>query len=90
MAALDYLHKQKILHWDLKLDNILLSDWYEVKLCDFGVSKKIKDEEKLTERIGTLAYMAPEVFNQAYKGFKSDYWSLGVAIFILMNGKAPF
>lgn len=61
-----------MLHRDVKLDNILVSQNYEIKLCDFGISCKIEHGEVKTERCGTLAYMAPEILNQKYSGFSSD------------------
>lgn len=61
------------------------------KLCDFGVSRKISPNEKITEQCGTPAYLAPEIVrDKGYYGFKADVWSLGVLLFVLVTGKMPF
>ena len=44
----------------------------------------------MTMKCGTLAFMAPEVIKKNYRGFKSDFWSLGVTLFQLKTGKTPF
>jgi len=63
------------------LDNILLDNKMRVKLCDFGVSRFMPNE-KIFERCGTPAYIAPEVINgEGYKGFGADIWSLGVLLY---------
>ena len=72
VQGLYYLHNvHRILHRDIKLDNILLTDDFQVKICDFGISKKIMNENKyLFEHIGTPAYIAPEIIKgTGYKGF---------------------
>jgi len=52
-----------------------------LKICDFGISKIIKENEMILEKSGTPAYIAPEVLNEeGYSGFASDYWSLGGCI----------
>ena len=85
-----YLHQNSILHRDIKLDNILLDKDNNLKLCDFGISLKIKKDNYHTDRCGTPAYIAPEIIKSKYKGFKSDYWSLGVTLFILLTASPPF
>lgn len=50
----------------------------------------MKETEIRNERCGTLAYMAPEILNKAYHGYASDYWSLGISLYILIFGKAPY
>jgi non-specific serine/threonine protein kinase len=88
--ALMFIHKQNILHRDIKLDNILLDKDNNLKLCDFGISLKIDKDTYYTDRCGTPAYIAPEIIKSKYKGFKSDYWSLGVTLFILLTASPPF
>lgn len=61
IEALKYCHSKKILHRDIKLDNILLTIDGVIKLCDFGVSKIVKPDEKMIEQCGTPAYIAPEI-----------------------------
>ena len=68
------IHEAGILHRDFKLDNILLDSRYSIiKICDFGVSKIIKEGEIITDQCGTPAYLAPEIIkNQGYQGFYVD------------------
>lgn len=90
LSSLSYIHKQEVLHRDIKLDNILLDKNNNLKLCDFGISLMIKNNQYYTDRCGTPAYIAPEIIKSKYKGFKSDYWSLGVTLFILLTASPPF
>ncbi len=55
------MHSKNILHRDIKLDNILLDDNFNSKICDFGVSRIMKEGEIISEKCGTPAYLAPEV-----------------------------
>ena len=70
------------MHRDIKLDNLLLDEHGLVKICDFGVSKILKEpNEKMTEQCGTPAYIAPEILkDKGYRGFGVDIWSLGCVI----------
>lgn len=72
MNAIEYLHSHSIFHRDIKLDNVLVTDAYQIKICDFGISKKVQENELLTEKCGTPAYLAPEVINQHYYPFHAD------------------
>lgn len=101
MKALHFLHKNlRIIHRDIKLDNVLLElpiPQSKIYLCDFGIAKYIGHKRTRT-CVGTLEYSAPEVFKteisgktsiQPY-GFKSDMWSLGIVTHILLSGISPF
>lgn len=91
VRALHYLHFNGILHRDIKLDNVLIDSSGQVKLCDFGVSRKMPKSELVHEHIGTPAYLAPEIVaNKGYKGFQADVWSLGVMSYIALTGQVPF
>ena len=91
VRALHYLHFNGILHRDIKLDNILIDSNGQIKICDFGVSRKMPKSELVHEHIGTPAYLAPEIVsNKGYKGFKADIWSLGVMTYIALTGQVPF
>ena len=65
-----HLSQNNILHRDIKLDNILIDKKNNVKICDFGISKKLRNDEVVFEHIGTPAYLAPEIIKEeGYFGF---------------------
>lgn len=91
VSAVNFLHKQKIAHRDLKLDNIVMSEDSEPILIDFGFSSFAKHE--FHQRCGSPHYVAPEVIiegNESYNGLISDIWSLGVILFAMILGYLPF
>jgi serine/threonine protein kinase len=91
IEGLRYIHKKNIIHRDIKLDNILIDTTNTVKICDFGVSRRIQRGEKIYERCGTPAYIAPEIYKKVgYTGFQSDVWSAGVTLYYMLSGNLPF
>lgn len=91
VQGLGYIHRKRILHRDIKLDNILLDGNGNVKIADFGVSKLVKPGDIMHEQSGTPAYIAPEILReQGYKGFKADIWSAGVVLYAMLCGTVPF
>lgn len=90
--ALKYLHKNKIIHRDLKLGNLFITDDGEIKLGDFGLAAKLEFEtEKRHTLCGTPNYIAPEILeNKEGHSFGVDIWALGVIVFTLVVGKPPF
>lgn len=91
IEALKYCHSKRILHRDIKLDNILLTVEGVVKITDFGISKQVKPGERMTEQCGTPAYIAPEILlDKGYEGFAIDVWSAGVVLYTMLHGIHPF
>ena len=91
IEGLRYIHSKKIVHRDIKLDNILIDLTNTIKICDFGVSRKISKDEIMHEHCGTPAYIAPEIFeNNGYTGFQCDIWSAGVTLYYILGGIQPF
>ena len=92
VEALRYLHGNKIIHRDVKLGNLFLSERMEVKLGDFGLATIVAFEgEKKRTVCGTPNYIAPEILdaNQGHS-YEVDVWSLGVVLYTLLVGKPPF
>lgn len=89
LSALNYMHSQKIVHRDIKLENILYEPKGQtIKLIDFGISTRIREGQFLVDRIGTPAYIAPEVLTKCYNE-KCDLWSLGIAVYVMLMKKTP-
>eukprot|EP01080_Neovahlkampfia_damariscottae_P001231 gene1231-11321_t len=94
LLGLQYLHKNKIVHRDIKGANILLTIDGNVKLADFGGSRELNDllnsKDGLSTLTGTPNYMAPEVIMETGHGRAADIWSIGCTILEMFTGKAPF
>ena len=91
ILTLQYIHNHNIVHRDIKLDNILIDLDNNIKICDFGVSKIVKNNESMIEQCGTPAYIAPEILlNRGYEGFGVDIWSAGVVLYAMLSGTVPF
>ncbi|KAF7695528.1 serine/threonine-protein kinase PLK2b isoform X2 [Silurus meridionalis] len=91
VSALKYLHDQEILHRDLKLGNLFVSDSMELKVGDFGLAAKLEPVSNRRKTIcGTPNYLSPEVLNKQGHGWESDVWALGCVMYTLLQGKPPF
>lgn len=89
------MDKQGMCHRDLKLENLLLSgNPPKLKICDFGYSKSLKWQSKAKSKVGTAAYIAPEVITAQrgsnYNGNAVDVWSSGVVLHTMLAGMYPF
>lgn len=88
--AIEYMHSLNFINRDIKPENIVLDDNYNVKLCDFGWSCHMNDEKHRQSRAGTYAYMSPECLIGSYQDKKSDVWSLGILLYELFYNKEPY
>lgn len=89
--ALKHIHDKKILHRDLKSQNIFLTKNGLVKLGDFGIAKCLSYTlEKAKTVVGTPYYLSPEIVENKPYSFKSDIWSLGVLLYEMVCLKMPF
>ena len=87
-----------MLHRDIKPENILLDEFNNVKLTDFGLAKEIKGAERLYECVGTPGYLAPEVLEAGMcernecdgYSFEVDAWACGVVMYTLLVGKSKY
>ncbi|KAH3682196.1 hypothetical protein WICPIJ_006817 [Wickerhamomyces pijperi] len=90
-SALDYLHKNNIVHRDLKIENIMISKTGDIKIIDFGLSNMYSSDHLLKTYCGSLYFAAPELLSaHPYVGPEVDVWSFGVVLFVLVCGKVPF
>jgi len=90
--AMKYLHANRVIHRDLKLGNLFLSEKMEVKVGDFGLATKLEfDGEKKRTICGTPNYIAPEILDgKVGHSCEVDVWSIGVIMYTMLVGKPPF
>jgi len=92
MSAVSFMHEHDIMHRDLKYENIMFANTNpkaEVKIIDFGLSKKYLPHESLKEGVGTVYTMSPQVLEGDYTN-KADVWAVGVLTYMLLSSQMPF
>ena len=92
VSVIYYLHNiVKIVHRDIKLENVIIDSNYDIKLIDFGLSKELESDGFLMKTLcGSGAYIAPELVERKRYTNAADIWSLGVVIYALAEGALPF
>jgi len=90
LDAIEYMHSSSVAHRDLKLENILFDENFNLRVADFGFAT-YKSIDQLKSYRGTFSYMAPEIKEgKVYRGEKVDVFSFSVILFVLVHGIFPF
>ncbi|NXK96391.1 SPEG kinase, partial [Formicarius rufipectus] len=92
LQGLEYLHGRRIVHLDIKPDNIIVSGTNALKIIDFGSAQTYNPLvlRQLGRRAGTLEYMSPEVVKGDPVGSAADVWGVGILAYIMLSGRSPF
>uniref|UniRef100_A0A4W5PI88 Striated muscle enriched protein kinase a n=1 Tax=Hucho hucho TaxID=62062 RepID=A0A4W5PI88_9TELE len=92
LQGLEYLHNRRILHLDIKPDNVMVTNLNVIKIVDFGSSQNFNplSLKQYNSGLGTLEYMSPEMVKGDVVGPPADIWSLGVLTYIMLSGRLPF
>lgn len=88
-----FLHRNNVVHLDLKPQNILLTSSRplgDIRIVDFGLSRRMDSISEVREILGTPEYVAPEILNYEPISTATDMWSIGVLIYVMLTGESPF
>ena len=93
IQSLDCIHRHRVLHCDIKPQNVLVDEHNQCKLADFGTASIIGDNDILSGARGTYEFLAPECCDPGqrfFSGKAADVWALGVTIYCLAFNEVPF
>ncbi|EAX90279.1 CAMK family protein kinase [Trichomonas vaginalis G3] len=91
VSALNYLHNTaKIIHRDIKAENIIVDNNDDIRLIDFGLSSFMNTKEEMNERCGTFVYSSPEMLRGIPYTQSIDIWSCGILLYLMVTGTFPF
>ncbi|XP_069472981.1 striated muscle preferentially expressed protein kinase isoform X2 [Ambystoma mexicanum] len=92
LQGLEFLHEHRIIHLDIKPENIIVSYMNTIKIIDFGSAQPFNPLvlRQLGRRVGTLEYMSPEMVKADPVGSAADIWGVGVITYIMLSGRSPF
>ena len=79
-----------MIHRDIKLDNIIVTKEGQACIIDFGLGRVLFEGESLSDRVGSIAGMSPQVVQRLPYDHRTDIWSLGIILYGLLSGKLPF
>lgn len=91
LSAVAYMHSKGMAHRDIKLENIMFDRNGETKMIDFGLATKYLSNEfsNMTDTVGTLYSMSPQVLEGNGHDYKCDIWSVGVVAYMLLSNQQP-
>uniref|UniRef100_A0A672HM52 Serine/threonine-protein kinase 17A n=1 Tax=Salarias fasciatus TaxID=181472 RepID=A0A672HM52_SALFA len=93
LSGVAFLHRNNVVHLDLKPQNILLTSARplgDIRIVDFGLSRRMDSITEVREILGTPEYVAPEILNYEPISTATDMWSIGVLTYVMLTGESPF